>query len=222
MRWLFDPKILPVHNIEYSFPRMSHFIFQRQCALPLHPSSHGIGISPDPQNVPAYNLASIKLADTLLQHLSHEIGELRYVLKALRCTLNTVEIGTNAYVVVANHISNVLDVLHHLLQSRGLGYKLGQARGAVRSTTADEVRVRIHHDNTTRSLDIRKYMVGNIARMRADGISARVTEDWWCNAASPAVFTVTQDVGHGILTYMTEVNEHTQPVHLFDQFLASR
>jgi hypothetical protein len=56
--------------------------------------------------------------------------------------------------------------------------------------------------------------------MSADGIGARVTENWWCNAASPVIFTVTQDVGHGILAYVTEVNEHTQSVHLFDQLLA--
>lgn len=203
------PHILLVNRTACSLPRMSNIIFQRKSTLPVHPSSDSISVSPDSQDVPSYNLASVELADTLLQHLSHKIGKFRHVLEALWCTLNAIEVGADTYVIVANHVSNVLDMLHHLLQGRGLGDEFGQTRGAVRSTTADKVWVRIYHHNTTCSLDVGKYMVGNIARMRADRIGARVTEDGWCNAALPAIFTMTEDVSHGVLAYMTEINEHT-------------
>lgn len=181
--------MLSMSDYPRSFPRVLHFILERLYAFSLHPSSHSVGIGPNSQDVPAYNFPSILLANALLQHFSYEIRELGHILKALWCAFNAIKIGANAYMIITNHVSNVFDMLYHLLQSRGLGHELRQTRGAVRSTTADEVWVCIHHYNATRSFDVRKYVVRNVTGVRADRVCAGVTEDWRSNAALPTIFT---------------------------------
>lgn len=167
-------------------PNLADMVFERQHAILLHLGGNLVGSLPDPQQVPAHNLARVLLTDAVLQQLGNEIGELAHVLETPGRALDAVEIGADADVIVAYQVANVHNVLDDLFEGVCFVDVFGKAVGLVCGDAArDEVRVEVDHYQAVFPLDQVQDRVWDVAWVRADCFCARMAEDWGGEGARP-------------------------------------
>src|SRR5271157_2787699 len=206
----------------FFWPEVIHL---RRRALP--PPGHVAGLAKHSQNIAAENLVHVGLGITAAQQLLGEPGVRGDVLQALRPARDAVEVGADPHVVDSRDLDNVVDMIGHVLygSSRQLGtfrpvpgfhgLLAGRGVGVFRPELLrdglrlagrignDEARAEVDHDHSAVLLDQGQDVVGNVARRRAKGVSARVAGDDR-GLGNP------QSVDHRRRRDMGDIDEHSE------------